>query len=124
MREGRCFRCRQTGHMSRNCPKNTDTRRRPQGPSKPGFSTRPTGFTPRNTTRNRGVTVEDQIRDMMNDASPEECAEIALAVHSNLKATRSTKDNKDFQQGQRQQQSLGLPRSLFPTNSNPYQHAL
>ena len=96
MREGRCFRCRQTGHMSRNCPKNTDTGRKPQGPLRPGFSTRPTGFTPRNATRNRGVTVEDQIRDMMNDATPEECAEIALAVHSNLKATHST-ENKDFQ---------------------------
>src|SRR5271170_1537703 len=97
MREGRCFRCRQTRHMSRNCLKNTDTGRKPQGPPRPGFSTRPTGFTPRNTTRNHGVTVEDQIREMMNDASPEECAEIALAVHSNLKATRPTEDNKDFQ---------------------------
>jgi hypothetical protein len=77
MREGKCFRCRQKGHMSRNCPKNS-------GPSKGKY------------IRNRNVDISQQIKEMLEGANEDDTGEIVLAVHTALKAKENAETTKDF----------------------------
>jgi hypothetical protein len=71
-REGRCFRCRQKGHMAIKCPLNQQ------------------GRTNMKIVRNRTVSVAEQVQELISGANEDDKAEILMAVHGSIK------DDKDF----------------------------
>jgi hypothetical protein len=75
MKEGRCFKCRQKGHMARECPEYQGGGR----PNQQGYQ-RNNYQRPQNNSRPPIRARVTQIMDIVKDADPEELGEIMMAI--------------------------------------------